>query len=234
MHVSADYLLAQARERFAVQDYYGTVHLVEEVLATGHRFADAHQLLGLAYAFLGQRERAVEEFERAVSINPRYVEAHIHRGIVLSELGRGGEASAAFQAAAAESAVPRGGLSRPVAARLANQHAALGDAYAEAGGFPEAIEQYRRAVTLGPAFHDLRYRLARLLLEAGRPLEAREELETILADHADFPDAVALLGLAHYLAGDAAAARDVWSGCHSRWPHHPRIGAYLAMAERLA
>ncbi len=234
MHVSADYLLAQARERFAVQDYHGAAHLVEEVLATGHRFADAHQLLGLAYAFLGQYERALEEFERAVSINPRYVEAHIHRGVVLSEIGRSDDARAAFQAAAAETVVPNAGFSRPVAARLANQHATLGEAYAEAGGLPEAIEQYRRAVTLGPGFHDLRYRLARLLLDAGRPLEAREELETALAEHHDFPDAVALLGLAHYLAGDATAAREVWSRCHSRWPHHPRIGAYLAMAERLA
>ena len=34
MQVSADHLLAQARERFAVQDYYGAVHLLEELLAS--------------------------------------------------------------------------------------------------------------------------------------------------------------------------------------------------------
>jgi len=232
MQISADHLLTQARERFAIQDYYGAVHLLEDVLASGRSFADVHHLLGLSFALLGQKERALEEFERALSLNPRYIEANIHRGVLLNELGRGEEAEEAFRTAAVHGEPPVGGFSRPVAARLANQHAQLGEAYAEAGSLPEAIEEFRRAVNLGPAFHDLRYRLARLLLEAGRPLEAREELERILAEHADFIDAMAALGLAHYLAGDASAAREVWSRCQARRPNNARVEAYLAMAMR--
>ena len=81
-------LLARARERFAVQDYYGTVHLLEEIVASGRAFADVHHLLGVALSLLGQRERAVQEFARALELNPRYLEALIHQGLVLSELGR--------------------------------------------------------------------------------------------------------------------------------------------------
>ena len=44
----------EARERFALQDYYGAVHLLEEVLATGRAFADAHHLHGLCRSLLGQ------------------------------------------------------------------------------------------------------------------------------------------------------------------------------------
>jgi len=233
MQVSADHLLAQARERFAVQDYYGAAHLLEELLASGRSFADAHHLLGLSLALLGHKERALSEFERALALNPRYIEANIHRGILLSELGRGDEAEAAFRAASEQGTNSGGAYSRPVAARLANLHAELGDAYAEAGAPDEAIAELRRAVTLGPAFHDLRYRLARLLLEASRPLEAREELERILADHADFVDAQASLGLAHYLSGDASAAAEIWSRCRARRPNNARVEAYLAMARRL-
>lgn len=234
MHVSTDHLLAQARERFAVQDYYGAAHLLEEVLESGRTFADVHHLLGLCLALLGQRERALLQFEQALALNPRYIEANIHRGILLNELGRAEEAEAAFRAAVTHGEGGSGGFPRPVAARLANLHAQVGEAYAEAGAAAEAIEQFRRAVTLGPAFHDLRYRLARLLLEAGRPLEAREELESILAEHPDFLDAAASLGLSHYLAGDAAAARAVWAGCQQRRPPDAKVGAYLAMAQRLA
>jgi tetratricopeptide (TPR) repeat protein len=234
MHVSPENLLTQARERFAVQDYYGAVHLLEELLAQGRRFADAHQLLGLTLALLGQRERALQEFDRAIEINPRYVEAHLHRGVVLNELGRSEEAAEAFRAAGSNDGQTEAGFPRAIAARLANQHASLGDGYAEAGDLTAAIEQYRRAVQLGPAFYDLRYRLARMLLEAGRALEAREELETIVSGHPDYPDAIALLGLAHYLGGDAGAARDIWNSCRSRWPENPRVHAYLAMAERLS
>ena len=233
MQVSPEHLLTQARERFAVQDYYGAVQLLEELLAQGRRFADAHQLLGLTLALLGQRERALAEFDRALEINPRYVEAHLHRAVVLSEMGRNEEAAEAFRAAESDEPRADGGFPRPIAARLANQHAALGEAYAEAGDLNKAIDQYRQAISLGPAFHDLRYRMARLLLEAGRALDAREELERIVADHPDFPDAIALLGLAHYLGGDAAAARDIWIRCRSRWPENARVDAYLAMAERL-
>ena len=35
-------LLARARERFAVQDYYGTVHLLEDIVSDGRAFADVH------------------------------------------------------------------------------------------------------------------------------------------------------------------------------------------------
>ena len=234
MHVSPEHLLARARERLAAQDYYGAVHLLEELLSQGRRFADAHQLLGLTFALLGQRERAVQEFDRALEINPRYVEAHLHRGVVLNELGRSEEAAEAFRAAGSADTPEPGGFPRAVAARLANQHAGLGEAYAEAGALPQAIEQFSRAVELGPAFHDLRYRLARLLLEAGRPLEAREQLETIIAAHPDFADAISLLGLAHYLGGDAVAAREVWDRCRSLRPGDARVDAYIAMAERLS
>ena len=119
-----------------------------------------------------------------------------------------------------------------VAARLANLHAELGDAYAEGGAPGRAIEQYQRALELGPTFHDLRYRMARLLLETGRALEAREVLEEVLRSRPNFVDAEAALGLAHYLAGDAIGARDIWKACLQRRPENVRVEAYLAMLGR--
>lgn len=233
MQVSADHLLAQARERFALQDYRGAVLLLEEIVQTGRSFADVHHLLGLALALLGQKDRALLAFEEALRLNPRYLEAQIHRGILLNDLGRAAEAEDAFRRAAADGGPAAGGFPRHVAARLANQHARLGEAYAEAGALGEAVAQFRRAVELGPGFHDLRYRLGRLLLEAGRPLEAREELERIVAARPDFIDALASLGLAQYLGGDALAARETWRQCLSRRPENARVEAYLAMARRL-
>ncbi|HEU4698166.1 MAG TPA: tetratricopeptide repeat protein [Gemmatimonadales bacterium] len=234
MHVSAEHLLGAARERFALQDYYGAIHLLEELIEAGGAYADAHHLLGLSYSLLGQSERALAAFDAALGLNPRYLEALIHRGLVLSELGRAAEAEAAFGQARAAEGPAVAGFPGHVAARLANQHAALGEAYAEAFALAEAVAQYRRALELGPEFHDLRYRLARLLLEAGQPLAAREELERVLVARPNFVDAEAALGLAHYLAGDALAARDVWRGCLARRPENARVEAYLAMVERAA
>src|SRR5256884_1461303 len=50
----------------------------------------------------------------------------------------------------------------------------------EAGALPQAIEQYQTALALGPTFHDLRYKLGRMLLQGGQALEAREQFEIIV------------------------------------------------------
>ena len=232
MDVSPEHLVEQARERFELQDYYGAIHLLEEVGASGRAFADAHHLLGLSYSLVGRHEQALAQLDRAVALNPRYVEALIHLAIVLNELGRGEEADAAFRRASEIGGEPRLGFPAHVAAKLANQHAALGDAYFEAGGLAQAIEQYQAALALGPAFHDLRYKLGRILLQAGRALDAREHFEIIVRARPSYLDAAAMFGLACYLAGDGLAARGVWEELRERRPEDPRIEAYLALLDR--
>jgi tetratricopeptide (TPR) repeat protein len=225
-------LRARARDRFTVQDYYGAIYLLEEIVATGRAFADVHHLIGVSLSLLGRPEEALVQFARALELNPRYLEALIHQGLILSEWGRSHEAEEAFRRAAESVAPPSEGLPAPVVGRLANQHAELADAYAEAGALGRAIEQYERALELGPGFHDLRYRMARVMLEAGRPLEAREALEAVLLARPNFVDAEAALGLAHFLSGDGVGARDVWRACLARRPENARVEAYLAMLGR--
>jgi len=225
-------LLDQARERFAVDDYYGAIHLLEDLVSSGRAFADAHHLLGLCYYMVGQRERALTAVERALELNPRYLEALMHRGVVLSALGRADEAQEAFAAARGAGAGARAGIPAHHADKLANHHAALGDAYLDAGALSQAIEQYQAALRLGPTFQDLRYRLARLLLEAGRALEAREELEKVVAARPQSAEARAALGLACYLAGDVQSARDLWTALANERPADARVRAYLHMLER--
>src|SRR3954468_494089 len=77
MDVSPERLVEQANERFQLQDYYGAIHLLEEVIATGRAFADAHHLLGVSYSLVGQSEKALEQLDRALALNPNYVEARI-------------------------------------------------------------------------------------------------------------------------------------------------------------
>jgi len=233
MNVSAAQQLERAKERFSLQDYHGAVLLLDELIQSGRAFADAHHLAGLCYELMEQPERALEAFDRALTLNAHYVEAHIHRGIVLASVGRDEEATEAFGVARDSGGAEQpSGLSAHHAAKLANQHAELGDAYGEAGALNQAIDEYRRALELGPAFHDLRYRLARFLLDAGRSLEAREELEAVLQARPGSAEARAALGLACYLAGDVATARNHWERLLANRPDDPRARAYLSMLER--
>src|SRR5947199_10319481 len=122
MDVSPEHLVAQARERFELQDYYGAIHLLEEVVASGRAFADAHHLLGLSYSLVGQQEQALAQLDRALALNARYVEALVHRALVLNELGREAEADAALGPAAQVGGEGRPGLPAHVAAKLASPH----------------------------------------------------------------------------------------------------------------
>ena len=218
--------LAQARDRFALQDYYGAIHLCARVLDAGCAFPDVHHLMGVAYALLGQQERALAAFDAALALNPRYLEATIHRALALAALGRVDEVTPTLRRAAEITPPPVAGFPAAIAAQLANKHAELGLAYAEAGARDRAIAEYRRALELGPRFHDLRYRLGRLLLEA------RDVLTALVAAHPHFVDAQAALGLSCYLSGDTAEAQRVWRECLATRPASARIEAYLSMVER--
>jgi len=234
MDIQPDRIVERARERINAGDPYGAIHLLREVIAGGRAFADAHHLLGLAFSMAGQPAEALAEFERALALNPRYVDAHLNRAVTLNELGRYDDAVAAFASAQGLAGVDHTGFAAPEASRLANLHAELAEAYVEAGGLHEAIEQYAKAAQLRPEFLDLRYRLARLRLEAGDVALARRELEGILEARASFFDARAALGMACYLQGDTAAARAAWQQCRGERPDEPRITAYLALLDRVA
>jgi len=98
MDVSPERLVEQANERFQLQDYYGAIHLLEEVIATGRAFADAHHCWGSRTRRRTSRQ-GLEQLDRALELNPNYIEALIHRALVLNELGREEEANAVLRRA---------------------------------------------------------------------------------------------------------------------------------------
>src|SRR5205814_8235629 len=134
MDVSPERLVEQANERFQLQDYYGAIHLLEEVVATGRAFADAHHLLGVSYSLAGQPDKALEQLDRALALNPNYIEALIHRALVLNELGREEEANAVLRRPRRGRAGRRAGLPAAIPAEMARTNAALaGDIPARGG-----------------------------------------------------------------------------------------------------
>ena len=233
MAAQTDRLLARAQERFAVQDYYGAVHLLEEIVAGGRSFADVHHLLGVSLSLLGQSERALKEFARALELNPRYLEALIHQGVVLNELGREREADEAFRRAAASVAPASTGLPAHVAARLANLHSELAD-------------RLRRGRRRGPGDRAVpsRARIGPFL--PGSALSARAAPARVRARARGPRGAggrcsrrVRTSWMPRRRSGwrtiwreTPIGARAVWRRCLDRRPENVRVEAYLAMLGR--
>lgn len=230
---TTEQLIQQGREAFARHDNVTALTCLREATRREPAFADVHNLMGLALSLLGEPTEAVEAFDRAVEINPRYVEALVNRAIVLNELGRYAEARASFEAAS-EADVEDGVGQFPgvLATRLAQKHEEVGDLYAEGGAFEEAVGEYRRAAALRPRFVDIRTRLARALLEMGRVEEAAAELASALATNPAYLEARILLGLTLYRLGDVAGARLEWERGRRQRPGHPQVESFLAMLER--
>lgn len=225
-------LLAVARERFAARDYRGAALLLASAIDSGQGYADAHHLLGVCYAMTEAREDAIKSFDNALRLNPHYVEAHLNRAIVLSDLGRAAEATQALSLAQELGRPDSTGFPTMVANRLANMHAELGRAYSEAGAFGAAASQFRTGLSLRPTFADLRLDLARTLLQAGEHRNAAVELDQILNVRPDWLDAMLLRGLAAYLAGDLEQAKSIWDRAAARYPEEPRLETYRSMLAR--
>jgi tetratricopeptide (TPR) repeat protein len=225
-------LLGVARERFATRDYRGAALLLASAIQSGQGYADAHHMLGLCLALNEQREEALESFDAAIRLNPRYVEAHLNRAIVLSDLGRADEAEEALTHAHRYGRRDSSGFPAVVANRLANMHAELGRAYREAGDYTAAMGQLHHALALRPGFLDLRLELARTMLDSGKPHEAAHELDAILQARPNWLDAMLLRGLAAYLAGELEQAKSVWESASERHPEEPRLETYRSMLAR--
>jgi tetratricopeptide (TPR) repeat protein len=189
-------------------------------------------MLGLCYAMTEWRDEALASFDAAIRLNPRYVEAHLNRSIVLSDMGRAEEAAAALHEAHELGRADSTGFPAVVANRLANMHAELGRAYRAAGASEKAVAEFREALALRPAFADLRLDLARTLLEVSAHEPAIAELETILQARPEWVEAMLLRGLAAYLAGDYSGAKAVWEDASERHPEEPRLETYRSMLAR--
>lgn len=225
-------LVARARERFAVRDYHGAVLLLNEAVVEGVAYADAQNMLGLSLALIGRQNEAVAAFDAALALNPRYVEAHLNRAVLLNDMGRMDEARRAFETAQHLGKPDETGFPVMVANRLANAHAALAFDYRAAGALDESVAQYERALQLRPGYADVRLALARALTERGRHREAAEQLDEVLRIRPDWLDAMLLRGLTAYLQDDVGTADRVWTAAAERHPEEPRVEIYRSMLAR--
>jgi len=119
-----------------------------------------HYMLGLSAWKSGDHQRAEQAFERALALDPKHVKSYLNLARVLLETARPADALARVDTALALDSLSN------VAFRL------RGRALGSLGRFDEAVEAYRRAITLDE--HDAwsMNNLGLLYLQEGWPEEA--------------------------------------------------------------
>jgi tetratricopeptide (TPR) repeat protein len=108
---------------------------------------------------------------------------------------------------------------------IADVRSNLGAAYVRLGRLDEAIDQYRRALQLGPTDPvTVRFNLGLAYYKAARLEEAATALSRVLAARPDHPNALLLLANCHLSAGENQKVIDLLS------PHEQKLGTDRAFA----
>jgi tetratricopeptide (TPR) repeat protein len=220
------------RASFERGDDEAALEALTRVLDAHPRYADLHYLVGLVHERGGRLDEAVASFERALAINPRYAECALALASVFEQRGeweRSRALATRLGAAAAAAPASNGALDPTTAGKLANLHAALGDAYREAGELRESVESFRRALDLAPTFHDIRFRLGVTLREAGLPAQAIAELKRVRRGNPGFLEAAVQLGLTYWSLGRSEQAVAEWERVLAADPAREDARMYLRL-----
>ncbi|HET6439834.1 MAG TPA: tetratricopeptide repeat protein, partial [Anaeromyxobacter sp.] len=189
------------RGYYLKREYGLAEQYLTQVVEQNQSFADVYNMLGVAYHDQGQFARAQRAFEAALRINPGYTDAALNLAVTYNDTGKYREAQETYKHALTRSGVNQGKLDRFVQGKLANMYSEIGDVYLSSGLYPEAIAEYRRALALGPAFVDVRAKLAGALRDAGERVSAMKEYEEIVRQSPTYVPARLNLGLALLAAG---------------------------------
>jgi tetratricopeptide (TPR) repeat protein len=222
-------LLLTGREHYGKQEFDEAGKLLEQVLAHDDRFADVHDMLGVIDHQAGRLVDAERHFERALALNPNYTEAALNLAVTYNDRGKFEEARQIYARIKGRPTGDTTALDPFARGKLANMHAALGEAYNDANLTGEAIREYEKAVRLCPDFSDLRTRLGTLLRQSGDLGRAREHYEAAVRAKPGFVQARILLGVTLLAMGELDKAEAAWNGALEHDPHSVSAKMYLRM-----
>ena len=182
-------------------------------------------LIGACYSELGQIEFAINSFEKAIALNPKYIEAHYNLGVAFQKTLKTDNAIECYKEAInGKHAYPSahnnlglislgcGNLDSAIKSfewaiaynpEYAEAHNNLGAAFQELNKIDEAIKQYKKAVTINPLYAQAFNNLGISCQSIGLKDEALNHYERAISIESNFPEAHFNLSiLKKYIKGD--------------------------------
>jgi tetratricopeptide (TPR) repeat protein len=222
--------IQQATALFQAGRYDEAEPLLLEIIKHTPLYANIYNMLGFIYSQRNAPDRAVDVFRQALSINPAYTEARLNLAITLADMGAYSEALKEYELAKEREEAKAPALPTHAQARLAGAHADLAKAYQELGLYPQAVQEYEKAIALAPSFPDLHCNLARCYMEGGDADRAQVALQRALEIHPTYADALVQLGLLHYQRRETVEAVGAWERALASDPVNVLAQIYLRMA----
>lgn len=208
--------------------YDAAEKLLKATLSELGPVANVHNLLGLTYHKQSKFAEAIVEFNRGLVANPDFVEAGLNLAATLCEVSRYEDAAAIF--AQLQSRITHRKRMPPlILGRIANLHVESGRAYEDCGMYTDAVQEYRRAISLFDRMSDVRLRLAKLYMKLGQNDKAHRELEQLIKLDPQNSESHTLLGLVFYMMQKLDFARVHWQEAQKLDPFDSAARGFLAI-----
>jgi protein O-mannosyl-transferase len=151
------------------RDYRSALSIWQDTVHNRPNNPRAHANLGETLTALGKTGDAVTEFNRALEIDPDFVEAHSNLGMILASLGRTEEAVSHYERALR------------INPNSAPAQYNLGMALAGMGRTEDAARHFERVLQIKPDFSDADYRLGVVLEGLGATTDAVKHYERAIS-----------------------------------------------------
>jgi tetratricopeptide (TPR) repeat protein len=215
------------KKAFEEEKYDLALQHLDKVATEKSNFADVFNMLGLIY-YSGLRfEDAIKAFQKAIEINPNYTEASLNLSVIFNELGRFDESRQIYAMAKEMRKDSTTYLDPYVRGKIANMHMEIGIIYKDLGFYPEAAEEFKKALTLRPEFSDIRMNLGVAYRDMKDYGNALRELEDAVKANPDFAMPRIQLGLTYYSMGQAEKAKTEWLKVLRRNPMDKMARMYM-------
>lgn len=171
-----------------------SITLWSHTLSCTSRNYAAYNNLGGALFEQGQTAPAIDDYQKALDIQPDFLEARYNLAAALNSLGRYTEAVSEYRKA------------MDIAPNNAEAHNNLATALLQQGDLASAIAQYQEAVRIKPDYAEARYNLANAFVSAGHLEDAIGQYREAVRIKPDYAEAQGNLGNALLQVGSLQEA----------------------------
>jgi len=216
------------RDLARAKEYHKAEKIFVDILKT-HNLADVHNLLGLCYADNGEFKAAEYCFQKAISINPNYMEAALNLSVLYNNLGFGKKSKEIYKKLKKYGASGRGAMDPLLMSKISNLFGEIGDLFHGVGEHKDAIKAYEAAVDLCPSYLDLQTKLAVSYRESGQTSKALQVFKKIQKKAGKYAPYWVALGVTLYASNKPVEAKRAWTKALSVEPNNPSAKAFLKL-----
>lgn len=224
-------MILTGKQHFENHQYGQAEEIFRQVIDRNPGFADVHNMLGVIAHAEGKFASAIDHFEKAIEINPRYTEATLNLAVLYNDLGQYEKSKALYKRLTPRTNKGDTHVEPVLRGKLSNLHADIGDIYRSIGLYGHAIGEYRKALDLNPHYLDIRTKLGQALREHGFHQDSLLELRNVLKSKAAYSPALIQLGITYYAMNNAPEAMKVWRQALSKDPENQHARMYLRLCE---